>query len=264
MESVNVKKATRYCAVANCNNNSKTSPGCSFFFFPRDETRALQWVERCKRPDLPSRGLDKLWKSSRVCEIHFTKTMFLNFEKNRLNATAVPTLHLEPKSGTSSTEQQIDKTRKKIIELMGKSYIGKGKHTFNFIDLVILLDGLGFVRLCSRGFGYWLLWPPLPALILPGCAMALRLCGPVFLDATSDWFRSACADLCLSVSIFSTPPQYGQKEIAGCNIEGTTVTGSRKKLREIWKERRCENNYPLVLQVLIKIAGAKLMSNMKV
>lgn len=81
------------CTFRDCTNNTVNSPGKHFFHFPYKDS------ERCKKWALNSEKLDFLrlpWTQLRnktVCEEHFIDSSFMNFKKERLVKTAVPTLY---------------------------------------------------------------------------------------------------------------------------------------------------------------------------
>ncbi|GJQ72835.1 hypothetical protein Trydic_g1484 [Trypoxylus dichotomus] len=83
-----------WCAVSVCKNNTNSNKKYSFFKFPKEKERVLQWIDRCNRPDLLEKNLERIWKSTFVCGKHFENHMFLNDLKNRLQPHAIPSLFL--------------------------------------------------------------------------------------------------------------------------------------------------------------------------
>lgn len=80
------------CTFRQCTNNTINSPGKHFFHFPYKDN------ERCKKWALNSNNISFLklpWTQLRnktVCEDHFVDSNFMNYKKERLIKTAVPTL----------------------------------------------------------------------------------------------------------------------------------------------------------------------------
>jgi len=52
--------------------------------------RSKSWVAACCRNDLLSKTLIELYNNYRVCKLHFTRDMFLNYEQTRLQPHAIP------------------------------------------------------------------------------------------------------------------------------------------------------------------------------
>lgn len=81
------------CTFRDCTNNTVNSPGKHFFHFPYKDN------ERCKKWALNSEKIPFLrlpWTQLRnkaVCEDHFYDQCFMNYKKERLVKTAVPTIH---------------------------------------------------------------------------------------------------------------------------------------------------------------------------
>lgn len=81
------------CTFRDCTNNTVNSPGKHFFHFPYKDN------ERCKKWALTSDKIHFLelpWTQLRnktVCEDHFIDGCFMNFKRERLVKTAIPTLH---------------------------------------------------------------------------------------------------------------------------------------------------------------------------
>lgn len=81
------------CTFRDCTNNTVNSPGKHFFHFPYKDN------ERCKKWALNSEKIPFLrlpWTQLRnktVCEDHFIDNCFMNYKKERLVKTAVPTIH---------------------------------------------------------------------------------------------------------------------------------------------------------------------------
>lgn len=81
------------CTFRECTNNSINSPGKHFFHFPFKDN------DRCKKWALNSNNIPFLnlpWTQLRnktVCEDHFIGTCFMNYKKERLTKTAVPSIY---------------------------------------------------------------------------------------------------------------------------------------------------------------------------
>lgn len=54
--------------------------------------RCRRWVVNCRRQDLLKKDCTYLNSNCKLCSIHFEHEMFLNFLKNRLKSSAIPTL----------------------------------------------------------------------------------------------------------------------------------------------------------------------------
>lgn len=52
--------------------------------------RSKLWIAACRRTDLFSKTPIELYKNYRVCKVHFTRDMFLNYEQTRLQPHAIP------------------------------------------------------------------------------------------------------------------------------------------------------------------------------
>lgn len=102
------------CTFRDCTNNTVNSPGKHFFHFPYKDS------ERCKKWALNSDKLEFLrlpWTQLRnktVCEDHFIGASFMNFKKERLVKTAVPTIHRA--TDNSVVHLQIDETKLDTVE----------------------------------------------------------------------------------------------------------------------------------------------------
>ncbi|XP_031618167.1 uncharacterized protein LOC116337624 [Contarinia nasturtii] len=83
------------CTFRDCSNNTINSPGKHFFHFPfKDNVRCKKWAlnsEKVLFLRLPWTQL----RNKTVCEDHFIDSCFMNFKKERLVKTAVPTLYQE-------------------------------------------------------------------------------------------------------------------------------------------------------------------------
>lgn len=81
------------CTFRDCTNNTVNSPGKHFFHFPyKDDDRCKKWALNADK--LPFLRLP--WTQLRnktVCEDHFVQTCFMNFKRERLVKTAVPTVY---------------------------------------------------------------------------------------------------------------------------------------------------------------------------
>lgn len=80
------------CVFRNCTNSTQTAQGMHFFHFPiRDKTRCEKWSfysDNMSFMELPD---DKL-RNKVICEDHFRDRCFMNYKKERLIKTAVPTI----------------------------------------------------------------------------------------------------------------------------------------------------------------------------
>ncbi|XP_072377938.1 uncharacterized protein [Diabrotica undecimpunctata] len=79
-----------HCAVNTC-KNSRSKTGGTFFTFPKDPQRAETWARAAGREDLYVK-LPAFHKSYQLCHLHFDDNCFLNYLRNRLKPTAVPTI----------------------------------------------------------------------------------------------------------------------------------------------------------------------------
>lgn len=81
------------CTFRDCTNNTVNSPGKHFFHFPyKDDDRCKKWAvcsDKLSFLQLPWTQL----RNKTVCEDHFIQSSFMNFKKERLVKTAIPTLN---------------------------------------------------------------------------------------------------------------------------------------------------------------------------
>lgn len=83
------------CSFRQCANSSLNSPGYHFFHFPiRDPTRCQKWADFSDKKDFLSLPQSVL-KNKVICQDHFKESNFMNYLKESLIKTAVPTLHIE-------------------------------------------------------------------------------------------------------------------------------------------------------------------------
>ena len=77
-----------YCCYPICDNTYRKRPSKSFFHFPRDESRAKEWLAMMEMKEIPkSRNSAPV----RVCSDHFLETDFDKTSAKRLLlTTAVP------------------------------------------------------------------------------------------------------------------------------------------------------------------------------
>lgn len=82
------------CTFRQCENSSSSKPGMHFFHFPiRDWPRLETWAQNASKTDFMTLPLSKL-KNKVVCQDHFENRMFMNYLKEGLVKTAVPTLDI--------------------------------------------------------------------------------------------------------------------------------------------------------------------------
>ncbi|XP_055616930.1 uncharacterized protein LOC129762562 [Toxorhynchites rutilus septentrionalis] len=80
------------CTFRNCENSTASRPGMHFFHYPiRDWPRLEKWAAFANKVAFKELPLAKL-KNKVVCEEHFKNSMFMNYLKESLTKTAVPTL----------------------------------------------------------------------------------------------------------------------------------------------------------------------------
>ncbi|KYN22563.1 hypothetical protein ALC57_05035, partial [Trachymyrmex cornetzi] len=80
------------CCFRDCQSASNNRRGIkeTLFRFPKDVERSKLWVAACHRKELFSKSTIQLYNNYRICKLHFTNNMFLNFEKTRFQPRAVP------------------------------------------------------------------------------------------------------------------------------------------------------------------------------
>lgn len=81
------------CTFRSCTVNSQKFPKMSFFHYPLTKgDRIDKWIEYADFHEIhkfsPSQA-----KNKAVCGLHFKDQCFMNYKKNRLTPTAIPTLH---------------------------------------------------------------------------------------------------------------------------------------------------------------------------
>lgn len=117
------------CTFRECTNNTVNSPGKHFFHFPYKDS------ERCKKWALSSDKISFLqlpWTQLRnktICEDHFMDTCFMNFKRERLVKTAIPTLDRTKAGGV--IDIKLDESRLKTLEYC---FMDKGSNQ-QIIDL---------------------------------------------------------------------------------------------------------------------------------
>lgn len=80
------------CTFRGCQNSTVTTPKMHFFHFPfKDILRCKKWASNSNNLDFLTLPDNKL-RNKVVCEAHFVEKAFMNFKKERLIKTAVPTL----------------------------------------------------------------------------------------------------------------------------------------------------------------------------
>lgn len=83
------------CSFRQCANSSLNSPGYHFFHYPiRDATRCQRWADFADKREFLKLAQSVL-KNKVVCQDHFKDSHFMNYLKESLIKTAVPTLHIE-------------------------------------------------------------------------------------------------------------------------------------------------------------------------
>uniref|UniRef100_A0A1Q3FDE9 THAP-type domain-containing protein n=1 Tax=Culex tarsalis TaxID=7177 RepID=A0A1Q3FDE9_CULTA len=82
------------CTFRKCENSTASRPGMHFFHFPiRDWERLERWAAFADKEEFKELPLAKL-KNKVVCEEHFRNNMFMNYLREGLVKTAVPTLEV--------------------------------------------------------------------------------------------------------------------------------------------------------------------------
>lgn len=95
------------CYYRNCKVNSYNIPGMHFFRFPtKDKTRCDLWVAYTHQNNFyqlpPARQ-----RNIQICGRHFRDECFMNYKKDRLVSTAVPSIHRFSKDKALDYEQEI-------------------------------------------------------------------------------------------------------------------------------------------------------------
>lgn len=82
------------CTFRNCENSTSSRPGMHFFHFPiRDWDRLEVWAANAGKLDFKDLPVSKL-KNKVICQEHFENRMFMNYLKEGLVKTAIPTLDI--------------------------------------------------------------------------------------------------------------------------------------------------------------------------
>lgn len=80
------------CTFQKCDNSTSNNPGMHFFHYPYKQTERVQkWINNSSNLDYVDMPSNKL-RNKVVCEDHFKITCFMNYKKESLVKTAVPTL----------------------------------------------------------------------------------------------------------------------------------------------------------------------------
>ncbi|XP_055595977.1 uncharacterized protein LOC129746370 [Uranotaenia lowii] len=80
------------CTFRTCENSTASKPGMHFFHFPiRDWPRLETWANYAEKPEFKELPMAKL-KNKVVCQEHFHSRMFMNYLRESLTKSAVPTL----------------------------------------------------------------------------------------------------------------------------------------------------------------------------
>ncbi|XP_054284906.1 uncharacterized protein LOC129001586 isoform X1 [Macrosteles quadrilineatus] len=80
----------RYCSYNGCSSDRSTDGGAiSFFGFPKDTERCSKWITNSGREEFRFLTPHELSKK-KICELHFTPSMFANKFKNSLKKHAFP------------------------------------------------------------------------------------------------------------------------------------------------------------------------------
>ncbi|KAG8227734.1 hypothetical protein J437_LFUL008572 [Ladona fulva] len=78
------------------NSRTRNSPAHAVFF------RCLEWVRFARNPRLNDCRLETLWKSTFLCQYHFTNDQYISFAPRRLVPTVRPFYHLPVSSSVSA------------------------------------------------------------------------------------------------------------------------------------------------------------------
>lgn len=97
------------CTFRDCSNNTINSAGKHFFHFPfKDNDRCKKWALNSEKIPFLRLPWTQL-RNKTVCEDHFIDTCFMNFKKERLVKTAVPTLYRDENGSTVEIELDHDR-----------------------------------------------------------------------------------------------------------------------------------------------------------
>lgn len=80
------------CTFQKCDNSTSNNPGMHFFHYPYKQVERVQkWINNSSNLDYIDMPSNKL-RNKVVCEDHFKSSCFMNYKKESLVKTAVPTL----------------------------------------------------------------------------------------------------------------------------------------------------------------------------
>lgn len=80
------------CTFQKCDNSTSNNPGMHFFHYPYKQIERVQkWINNSSNLDYIDMPSNKL-RNKVVCEDHFKSSCFMNYKKESLVKTAVPTL----------------------------------------------------------------------------------------------------------------------------------------------------------------------------
>lgn len=80
------------CTFQKCENSTSNNPGMHFFHYPYKQVdRVQKWISNSSNLDFADMPANKL-RNKVVCEEHFKGSCFMNYKKESLVKTAVPTL----------------------------------------------------------------------------------------------------------------------------------------------------------------------------
>uniref|UniRef100_T1H096 THAP-type domain-containing protein n=1 Tax=Megaselia scalaris TaxID=36166 RepID=T1H096_MEGSC len=80
------------CSFRDCTNSSLKMQGMSFFHFPyKEPVRFEKWLEYAQKPSFKHLDLKGI-RNKVVCSDHFRYEHFMNYQKNKITRTAIPTL----------------------------------------------------------------------------------------------------------------------------------------------------------------------------
>lgn len=117
------------CTFRDCSNNTVNSPGKHFFHFPyKDNERCKKWALNSDKTSFLSLPWTQL-RNKTICEDHFIDACFMNFKRERLVKTAVPTLHRTKTGGF--VDIKVDDTK---LETLDYCFNFKGSNQ-HIIDL---------------------------------------------------------------------------------------------------------------------------------
>lgn len=112
------------CTFRDCQNSSLNSPEMHFFHFPyKTRDRCRKWAQNAQKMEFLQLDVSKL-RNKVVCEVHFTNNSFMNYRKERLIKTAVPTLYyvsdgeqIECGETVDTEEENVDEGEPKTNDL---------------------------------------------------------------------------------------------------------------------------------------------------